>query len=291
MSIIYLLCFILFFDFPCLVSSFYINRIRKLCVLRPKRSLNNEKPFLNSENVLNKNHVRIEFRSGIGGDEAELWSNELKKIYQNYAEKKKCTVKSDATNSLIIKSPNDVKINKEGEEIQISLYDLFKNESGIHQVKRIPKNENKEKIQSSTATIAVFIQDYANKYEINSKDLKIMTFRSSKPGGQNVNKIESAVRIVHTHTGIQAESQKERTQELNKKIAMKKLTQKIHDLRNREKEQSLQNERSKFTKDCSRSNRIRTYNFFTGYITDHVKNRKYDLMYFEKGKLEYLFNI
>ncbi|CXI51694.1 peptide chain release factor 1, putative [Plasmodium berghei] len=296
MSIIYLLCFIIFFDFPFLMSSFYINRIRKLAILRPQRNFNLEKVFLNknNENVFlnkNKNHIRIEFRPGIGGDEAELWSKELKKIYQSYANKKKLKVKSDITNSLIIKSPNDVKINKDGKEIQISLYDLFKNESGTHQVKRIPKNENKEKIQSSTATIAIFIQNYINKYEINLKDLKIMTFRSSKPGGQNVNKIESAVRIVHTHTGIQAESHEERTQELNKKIAMKRLTQKIHDLQNREKEEFLQNERIKFTKDCNRSNRIRTYNFFTGYITDHVNNRKYDLMYFEKGKLEYLFNI
>ncbi|KMZ78564.1 peptide chain release factor 1 [Plasmodium vivax India VII] len=114
--------------------------------------------------VKNKNCIRIEFRPG------------------------------DAGESLVVTSPSDVCIAKQGQEIKASLYDLFKNESGIHQVKRVPRNESKGKIHSSTATIAVFLHtDEHRKDEVNLKDLRIKTFRSSKPGGQNVNKVRHRV--------------------------------------------------------------------------------------------------
>ncbi|GAB68427.1 peptide chain release factor 1, partial [Plasmodium cynomolgi strain B] len=179
-----------------------------------------------------------------------------------------------------------------GQEIKASLYDLFKNESGIHQVKRVPQNESKGKIHSSTATIAVFLhEEEYRKDEVNLKDLRITTFRSSKPGGQNVNKIESGVSILHKPTGILTECQEERTQEMNKKIAMKRLTQKIFQLRHKQSEEQLRRERAKLIKNSNRSSRIRTYNIFRGYITDHVTKRKLDLMYFVKVKLEFLLNV
>eukprot|EP00366_Plasmodium_knowlesi_P003240 XP_002260737.1 Peptide chain release factor, putative [Plasmodium knowlesi strain H] len=244
--------------------------------------------------VQNKNCVRIEFRPGVGGEEAFLWSTELLNTYKAFAERINCRVERvhDASESLLVVSPSDVCITQEGYEIKTTLYDLLKNESGIHQVKRVPRNESKGKIHSSTATIAVFLhEDEQKKDEINLKDLRITTFRSSKPGGQNVNKIESGVSILHKPTGIKTECQEERTQEMNKKIAMKRLIQKVLQFRHKQSEEELRGERAKLIKDSSRSSRIRTYNFFRGYITDHVKKRKLDLMYFVKVKLEFLFNV
>ncbi|CAG9475777.1 unnamed protein product [Plasmodium vivax] len=244
--------------------------------------------------VKNKNCIRIEFRPGVGGEEALLWSRELLNTYKTFAERMNCRVERvhDAGESLVVTSPSDVCIAKQGQEIKASLYDLFKNESGIHQVKRVPRNESKGKIHSSTATIAVFLHtDEHRKDEVNLKDLRIKTFRSSKPGGQNVNKIESGVSILHKPTGMQTECQEERTQEMNKKIALKRLTEKISHLRHKQSEEQLRRERSKLVKDSSRSRRIRTYNFFRGYITDHVTKRRVDLMYFEKVRLEFLLNV
>ncbi|CRH03867.1 peptide chain release factor 1, putative [Plasmodium relictum] len=242
----------------------------------------------------NRNLIRIESRPGIGGSEALLWSIQLLNTYRTFAERNKCTVKEvqDICYSLIISSNDNIIINKEGEKINLSLYDLFKNESGIHQVKRIPDNESKDKIHSSTATIAVFIhKDEEIENEINLKNIKVTTFRSSKPGGQNVNKIESGVCILHKPTKIKVECQEERTQELNKKIAMKKLILKLREMKSNENKSLVQNKRVKLIKEGNRSDRIRTYNFFRGYISDHIKKKKIDLIYFEKSKLEYLLNI
>ncbi|CRG95789.1 peptide chain release factor 1, putative [Plasmodium gallinaceum] len=284
------------------VSSFYIkqkNNFIKKVIKRKNNILKRKLYHLNlkkkKDNLFeNRNLIRIEFRPAVGGNEALSWSKELLNTYKTFAEKNKCTVKEvqDICNSLILSSNDNIIINKEGKEISLSLYDLFKNESGIHQVKRVPDNESKDKIHSSTATIAIFIhEDEKIKNEINLKDLKITTFRSSKPGGQNVNKIESGVCILHKPTNIQAECQEERTQELNKKIAMKRLILKIREMKIKENKSLIQNERVKLIKVGNRSERIRTYNFFRGYITDHIKKKKIDLSYFKKCKLEFLLNV
>ncbi|GAW82949.1 peptide chain release factor 1 [Plasmodium gonderi] len=292
---------LLFFIFYFHVSGFYIDQKinftrkaatheRQIC----KKSLFHLYIKKEGSFAENKNLIRIEFRPGVGGEEALLWSRELLNTYKLFAQRINCGVKKfqDDSECLVLSSHNNVDIIKDGREVKTNLYDLFKNESGIHQVKRIPRNESKDKIHSSTATIAIFLHTYEErKCEINSKDLKITTFRSSKPGGQNVNKIESGVSIMHIPTGIQSECQEERTQELNKRIAMKRLTLKIREFRNKENDHLLQSERAKLIKDSNRSNRIRTYNFFRGYITDHITKRKLNLMYFEKVKLEYLLHI
>ncbi|SOV82840.1 peptide chain release factor 1, putative [Plasmodium reichenowi] len=294
-------CYI-WFDLFVHVSNFYIKpknyythkaeRTKKSVLKRYSFQLYNKKQtHLYNDN---KNFIRIEFRPGVGGEEAFTWSKELLNTYKLFAERNKCRVEKiqDISDSLVISSKENLHIIKEDKQIEINLYDLFKNESGIHQVKRIPKNDSKNRIHSSTATVAIFFHEKEEpKYEINFKDLKISTFRSSKPGGQNVNKIESGVCILHKPTGIQTECQEERTQELNKKLAMKRLIQKIQHMESKEKENMVQHERAKLIKESNRSNRIRTYNFFRGYITDHINKKKIDLIYFEKGKLEYILNI
>ncbi|KAI4835736.1 peptide chain release factor 1 [Plasmodium brasilianum] len=292
--------YLLLCGFPIYVSNFYIDKKKDFI----KRAAEKKKDIFKrnvfhlfikkeeNEFFENKNLIRIEFRPGVGGEEALSWSRDLLKVmrkeeiftYKTFAEKYNCTVKKvqDISESLVVSSNDNININKCGKEINISLFDLFKNEGGVHQAK----------IHSSTATIAIFLHKHnESKNKINSKDMKVTTFRSSKPGGQNVNKIESGVRILHKPTGIQSECQEERTQELNKRIAMKRLILKIQEQKIKDSINLLQNERSKLVKESNRSNRIRTYNFFRGYITDHVTKRKLELMYFERARLEYLLNI
>ncbi|VWU50877.1 peptide chain release factor 1, putative [Hepatocystis sp. ex Piliocolobus tephrosceles] len=272
------------------IFGFYIKQNNKINIL--KTCIKQKTKFKSCLLNKNKNLIRIEFRPGIGGREALSWSTELLNTYKTFFEKNNCAVKEDANNSLIIYSKDELIIKKNEKKININLYDLFKNESGIHQVKRIPLNESKSRIHSSTATVAVFLHEHINiKNEIKRTDLKIKTFRSSKPGGQNVNKVESGVSILYKPLGIHVECQKERTQELNKQIAMKQLSLKINKIKTSKKENAIQAERAKQVKDSSRSNKIRTYNFFKKYIIDHVKKKKYDIIYFEKAKLEFILNL
>ncbi|SBS87345.1 peptide chain release factor 1, putative [Plasmodium ovale curtisi] len=202
---------------------------------------------------------------------ARVPSFRLYQTYKTFAEKKGCIVEKvkDVSDSLIVRSCRNITINKDGKEIETSLYDLFKDECGIHQVKRIPKNEAKGRIHSSTATIAIFMHtnEEIGQESIDPKDLKVTTFRSSKPGGQNVNKIESGVTILYLPMGIKTTCQEERliidrhkqkvslklTQELNKRKAMKRLILKITEIRNSARENKLQRERSKQVQQSNRN--------------------------------------
>ncbi|SCP06144.1 peptide chain release factor 1, putative [Plasmodium ovale] len=301
----FLLFYVVFCGLPARVPSFRLYQTRHLT--KRGKTTNKLTPFFKGnpfylcakkeETIFkeDKNCIRIEFRPGVGGEEAVSWSDRLLNTYKTFAEKKGCIVEKvkDVSDSLIVRSCRNITINKDGKEIETSLYDLFKDECGIHQVKRIPKNEAKGRIHSSTATIAIFMHtnEEIGQESIDPKDLKVTTFRSSKPGGQNVNKIESGVTILYLPMGIKTTCQEERTQELNKRKAMKRLILKITEIRNSARENKLQRERSKQVQQSNRSNRIRTYNFFRRYITDYVTNRKINLDHFEKAKLENIFNI
>lgn len=304
----------------------YLPAERKIVLRRNIKSVtleetkNKRKTEETQNNLLqNKNCVLIEIRAGVGGKEAVTWSHELKKSYKTFAEKNKWEVKekNDICKSLIIKANENVTFFINDEKINISLFDLFKNESGIHQIKRVPLNESKGRIHSSTSTVAVFLgtdiieqkdvtlkkvtsQEIISKEmtsqeitseEITPKEIKIKTFRSSKPGGQNVNKIESGVSVVHIPTGIHVECQQERTQELNKRIALRKLNEKLKQMKLAKREKETQKRRVALIKGGKRSERIRTYNFAKGFIIDYIRDRKLDITYFQKNKWEFLLNI
>jgi peptide chain release factor 1 len=209
--------------------------------------------------------VIIEIRPGTGGDESSLFSAELFKAYRNYAVKKGLgvTVLDSTTNSLGGFKQIVFEIAGAG------AYDMFKNEAGVHRVQRVPKTEKSGRIHTSTISVAVIKKATEKDIKINPADLRIEFFRSSGPGGQNVNKRETAVRIIHIPTGTVVTAQTERGQESNKQSALSILRSKVLEETQKKEGIKAQEERRSQIGSADRSEKIRTYNFPQSRITDH----------------------
>lgn len=203
----------------------------------------------------NPNSVIIEIRAGAGGDEAALFTTDLYRMYFRFAEKQGWKTKILDDNVLQISGPN--------------AYEYLKQEGGVHRVQRIPKTEKNGRIHTSTASVAVLPYVEPKEFEIKSSDLKIDTFRSSGPGGQYVNKTESAIRITHIPTGFVVASQRERSQGANKETAMNLLRSRLFAFLAQKDMQKLGQERNSQIGTADRSEKIRTYNFPQDRITDH----------------------
>jgi len=215
--------------------------------------------------VDDKNAI-FEIRAGTGGEEASLFAAELYRMYTRYFETKRWKVEtiafSDASNPGGIK---EVVLNISGK----SIYGDLKYESGVHRVQRVPKTEANGRVHTSAASVAVFPEAEDFDVEINENDLKIDVFRSGGAGGQNVNKVETAIRITHLPTNTVVQCQDERSQMKNKMKAMKVLRSRLyeHELEKRDKE--LTSQRKQMVKSGDRSDKIRTYNFPQNRLTDH----------------------
>jgi len=201
------------------------------------------------------NSVIIEIRAGAGGDEAALFAANLLRMYTRFAEKQGWKVKNLDINVLQISGTNT--------------YEYLKQEGGVHRVQRIPKTEKSGRIHTSTATVAILPYVEPKEFEIKPSDLRIDTFRSSGPGGQYVNKTESAVRITHIPTGFAVASQRERSQATNKETAMNLLRSRLFAFMAQKDMQKLGQERNTQIGTADRSEKIRTYNFPQDRITDH----------------------
>lgn len=210
-------------------------------------------------------NVIVEIRGGAGGEEASLFAGSLFRMYSMYAEAKGWKSEILSSNPTELGGFKEVSFMISGE----GAYSRFKFESGVHRVQRVPETESGGRIHTSTVTVAVLPEAEDVDVEINPADLQIDTFRSSGAGGQHINKTESAIRITHIPTGTVVECQDERSQHKNKDKAMRVLRSKILEAEREKQHDSIAGERKAQVGTGDRSERIRTYNFPQGRVSDH----------------------
>ena len=210
-------------------------------------------------------NVMVEIRSGAGGEEAALFAGVLYRMYTMYAESAGFKVSLMNANETELGGFREVTFMIEGD----GAYSRFKFESGVHRVQRVPETESQGRIQTSTATVAVLPEAEDVEVEINPADIIIESCKSSGAGGQHINKTESAVRLTHKPTGIVIECQEERSQFKNRDKALKMLKTKLYDMKLTEQNEKIASDRKSQVGTGDRSERIRTYNYPQGRITDH----------------------
>ena len=209
--------------------------------------------------------VVVEIRAGAGGEEAALFAAVLFRMYTMYADRKVFKTEVMSQNETELGGYKEITFTVSG----AGAYSRFKYESGVHRVQRVPETESSGRIQTSTATVAVLPEVEDVTVELDPKDLEIDTCKSSGAGGQHINKTESAIRILHKPTGIVVECQDERSQFKNKDKALKILKAKLYDMKQREQNDKIAGERRSQVGTGDRSERIRTYNFREGRVSDH----------------------
>ena len=228
-------------------------------------------------------NVIVEIRAGAGGEEAALFAGSLYRMYGMYADARRWKIEPINANETELGGYKEISFSIEG----AGAYSRLKYESGVHRVQRVPETESSGRIHTSTVTVAVLPEAEDVELEINPTDLQIDTFRSSGAGGQHVNKTESAIRITHLPTGLVVECQDERSQHKNKERALKVLRSKLYDQMLAEQNAEIAAERRSQVGTGDRSERIRTYNFPQGRVTDHRINLTlYKLENFLNGDLD-----
>ncbi len=228
-------------------------------------------------------NVIIEIRQAAGGEESALFCTELYRMYCMYAEKKRWKVEVMDLNETELGGIKEITFMVKGK----GAYSQFKYESGVHRVQRVPETESQGRIHTSTSTVAVLPEIEEVEFEIEDKDLKIDTYRSSGAGGQHVNKTESAIRITHLPTGIVVACQDERSQIKNRERAMGILRSKLYDYYQGQIESEYKENRKSQVGTGDRSERVRTYNYPQGRVTDHRVNvTSYSLVNVLNGDIE-----
>jgi len=244
----------------------------------------NYKPEIpEAEEKAEKQAIIIEIRAGQGGDEAGLFARDLYRMYSRYGQTKGWKEKVLESSNTSIGGYKEMIFELSGPGV----FDELQNEGGVHRVQRIPKTEKQGRVHTSTATVAVLLKPKKTEFVISPADLEISTYKSSGPGGQYVNKTESAVRIVHKPTGLVVTCQSERNQLSNKETAMTLLAARLLQRQEEADMSKLSGERREQIGWAKRSEKVRTYNYPQNRITDHrIEKSWHNLESIVNGDLE-----